>query len=277
VQKRIIVAVGSAVVAVVALRPGTAGYRRLRRGGRWLGSRARHVSGWTRGVAYRLARHHPDEDVPDPVLADRVRSALGPVERRLDLPHIHVMVQDHIALLHGDVASEGDRETLERAVRDVSGVRGVESHLHIGLLRSDTRPSEGRAQPQRSDQRRRLEAAAEQAGATSDPARAARAALGYFCERMPPNEYAQVLAHLPADVRLLTQPVRRHDPDAARIRTVDELVAAVADADPDLDIGQARRVTEAVLGELAALVPEERSDVAATLPRELRDLWTHTI
>jgi uncharacterized protein (DUF2267 family) len=32
-------------------------------------------------------------------------------------------------------------------------------------------------------------------------------------------------------------------------------------------------VIAAVLGELWSLVPEERSDVAAVLPRELRDLW----
>jgi hypothetical protein len=32
-------------------------------------------------------------------------------------------------------------------------------------------------------------------------------------------------------------------------------------------------VTEAALAELTMLVPEERDDIAAVLPRELRELW----
>ena len=82
------------------------------------------------------------------VLADRIRSTLGPLEARMDLPHIHVMAEDHIALLHGDVATAEQADQIEAAVAAVSGVEGVESYLHVGLLPSDTRPSDGaRQQP----------------------------------------------------------------------------------------------------------------------------------
>ena len=53
------------------------------------------------------------------------------------------MVENHVALLHGDVATRADAEAIEKAVAAVSGVEGVNSHLHIGLMKSDTRPSEG--------------------------------------------------------------------------------------------------------------------------------------
>jgi uncharacterized protein (DUF2267 family) len=273
-KRRVVVALAAGAAAVMALRPGTAGHQLLRRGTRWLGSRARNARGRLQGLRYRLARRHPDEDVPDAVLADRIRSVLGPVERRLDLPHIHVMVHDHVALLHGEVVTERDRQTLEREVRGVTGVRAVESRLRVGLLRSDTRPSEGRNRRQPSPARRRLEAAAEHAGATGDPARAVHAVLGCLCERIPPGERAQVRSHLPGDVRVLTEAPEGDGSAVAQIRTIEELIAAITGRDPDLGTAEARRVTEAVVGELVALVPEERDDVAATLPGELRDLWT---
>jgi hypothetical protein len=102
------------------------------------------VSGRWRGLMYRLFGRRPDPDVDDHTLADRVRSVLGPIEKRLDLPHVHVMVQDHVVLLHGDVGWPHEAAAITRAVREVSGVRDVESHLHVGLLPSDTRPSTGR-------------------------------------------------------------------------------------------------------------------------------------
>lgn len=100
--------------------------------------------GRLRGTLYRVSGHRPEPDVDDLTLADRVRSTLGPVEERLDLPHVHVMVEDHVALLHGDVEWPHEAATLVEATRHVSGIRDVESHLHVGLLASDMRPSEGR-------------------------------------------------------------------------------------------------------------------------------------
>lgn len=88
------------------------------------------------------------------MLADRIRSSIGRLEARLDIPHVHVTVQqDGAALLHGEV---GTAEQLERAVAAVSGVVGVESFLHIGLIRGDTRPSEGARHRAPSEARRRL-------------------------------------------------------------------------------------------------------------------------
>ena len=128
----------------VALRPGTAVNQAARRGWRAAGRTVRHMAGQLKGTAYRLSGGHPDPRVPDDVLADRIRSSLGPIEKRLDLPRIHVMVEKHVALLHGDVGTAADAEDLVAAVERVPGVAGVESHLHVGLIPGDTRPSEGR-------------------------------------------------------------------------------------------------------------------------------------
>ena len=130
---------------VVALRPGTAANRVARRWTRAAGRRLRYAGGQLRGPGYRLSGGHPDPHVSDDVLADRIRSSLGTVEKRLDLPRIHVTVENHVAVLHGDVASEADVEELVTTVGRISGVSGVVSHLHVGLTPGDTRPSEGRA------------------------------------------------------------------------------------------------------------------------------------
>ena len=119
--------------------------------GRFLSDTGRHLrylSGRLEGLSYTLEGRHPDPDVLDNVLADRIRSELGGLEKRRDLPHIHVMVEDHVALLHGEVATREDADAIESAVSSVSGVKGVKSRLHVGLLDGDTRPSEGRAHSQ---------------------------------------------------------------------------------------------------------------------------------
>jgi hypothetical protein len=105
--------------------------------------RATRLLGRGRGIAYRFAGGHPALDVDDATLADRVRSSLGPLEKRLDVPRVHVMVEKHTVLLHGEVASSNDAEQIEMAALAVAGVEGVESYLHVGLVASDTRPSEG--------------------------------------------------------------------------------------------------------------------------------------
>jgi osmotically-inducible protein OsmY len=104
----------------------------------------RRNAGVARGLGYRLLRRHPDEHVDDRTLADRIRSTLGPLEKRLDIPHVHVMVTDHVATLHGDVGSESDVERIKAAVAKVAGVRQVDSKLHVGLIKGDSRPSENR-------------------------------------------------------------------------------------------------------------------------------------
>ncbi len=109
------------------------------------GRRVRYLAGLGRGVEYRLRGGHPDEDVPDDVLADRVRSVLGPLEKRLDVPHVHLHVEDHCVTLHGAVDTEDAAAELVQATAAVSGVTDVDSKLHVGLGPGDTRPSEGRA------------------------------------------------------------------------------------------------------------------------------------
>lgn len=112
------------------------------------GRHLRYLAGRLEGFSYAIEGRHPDPDVVDTVLADRIRSELGGLEKRRDLPHVHVMVEDHVALLHGDVATQADADAIEKAVNSISGVKGVKSHLHVGLLDGDTRPSQGRARSQ---------------------------------------------------------------------------------------------------------------------------------
>jgi uncharacterized protein (DUF2267 family) len=230
----------------------------------------RYLGDWN-GIRYRLSGRHPDADVDDATLADRVRSELGPVIKSLDVPHVHVMSEDHVILLHGEVGSTADAEQIERAVRAVSGVDGIESYLHVGLLASDTRPSQSRPRP--SSQRQQLVAAAREAGVPGDHAEeATRAVLATFAQTLPDGERAHLLSHLPADVRRLTGPPTRKGA-RRRVRTVAELVDTVTRESPDMPAGAALAATGAVLHALRAMVPEERRDISAVLPAELRELW----
>jgi hypothetical protein len=133
--------------AAVATTSSTPFGRTARRLADRLARDLRYAAGTVPGLVYRLSGRHPDPNVSDDILADRIRSSIGPIEKRLDLPHIHVMVEDHVAILHGEVTGDSDVRSLEHAIMNVSGVRGVESHLHIGLAPGDTRPSEGEAAP----------------------------------------------------------------------------------------------------------------------------------
>ncbi|MGZ4762403.1 MAG: DUF2267 domain-containing protein [Ilumatobacteraceae bacterium] len=259
--------------AIVVLRPGTRANRAARHQAEAVGRQLRYFAGRLHGVSYRLRGRHPDPDVSGNELADRIRSSLGPLEKRLDLPHIHVMVEGQIALLHGQVNHLAEADEIEAAVEAVPGVLGVESYLHIGLGRGDTRPSTGRAVAQPSEARRRLFAAATSAGvdSTGEPS-IVGAILATFAERIPQDEREHVATHLPADVRSMFTPPRRLR-RLAPVRTVPDLVARIAADTEVLPNDKAVEVTRAVISELRALVPDEVADVAATLPRELRDLW----
>lgn len=266
-------------VAVAVLGRETALGKALRRGVDGLGSRARYAVGRLEGLRYRLSGRSPDPAVSDDVLADRIRSSLGGLEKRLDVPRVHVMVEDHVALLHGEVPSVADRSTIEWATLDTSGVRGIESYLDVGLLPGSTRPSEGRAQADEapSGAMRQLLDAARDAGAAEDDARAAvRAVLATFAERIPEDERNQLLAHLPADVRELAAVPRRQGEAVTRLRTLSELVTAIASRN-GMSLERAQSITESVLAHLRQLVPEEVDDVAAVLPEELRQLWTAAV
>lgn len=249
------------------------GRRAVRQAGDRLAREMRRSGQRWEGISYRLARRRPDPDVSDDILADRIRSSIGPLRHRLDIPRIHVMVEDHVAILHGDVGRTLDALAIERAVQHVSGVTAVESYLHVGLTDGDSRPSEGRVISPESEAHRRLVAAAMGAGVPeSDAPVVLRAALGCFAERLPDSERRHVLAHLPADVQRLLEAPRRVGSVKA-VRTVSELVFRILLTTDSLEATKAHEVTAAVIGELRRLVPEETGDIAAVLPSELKAFW----
>lgn len=274
--KRVLQVAGLAagtIGAVAATSPGNPVGRSARRLADRLTRDLRYAAATTPGLVYRLAGRHPDPEVADGVIADRVRAALGPMERRLDLPRIDVRVEDHIACLEGNVARERDAYALERAALAVSGVRGVESHLHPGLGPGDTRPSTGQrhAQPPSAALTALLDAASE-AGAAANPEAAVHAVLCGFSDRLPDGERMRLLAHLPPDARALAGPPRRRGERPPRLKTVPQLVAAVV-AEGGVNPGVAEEVTRSVIHTLRLLVPEEGRDIASVLPSEIRHLW----
>ena len=82
-----------------------------------------------RGLAYRVTRRHPSTTVDDSVLADRIRSTIGPLEKQLHISRINVTVESGVAILHGDIDSPDAASQIEEAVRGVAGVRDIRSHL----------------------------------------------------------------------------------------------------------------------------------------------------
>jgi uncharacterized protein (DUF2267 family) len=248
-------------------------------GVRWrrLRGTVRHEAGRWPGVVYRWAGRHPSDDIDDLTLADRVRSTIGPLEKSLDLPHVHVMVEKGVVLLHGEVATEDERQAIEYEVSGIAGVQAVESYLHLGLLPGDTRPSAGRqSSPPLSAARIALLDAARGAGVDeAHAAEAVRATLSVFVQRLPTAEREHLLGHLPQDVRELAAPARRLGQSVARLHTMHELVLAVVGQDKYLSTRQADEVVQAVITELRAQVPDDASRVEAVLPKELRILWDH--
>lgn len=225
------------------------------------GRRLVRERGLLRGLAYRALGRHPDPDVPDDVLADRVRSTLGSVCHRLDVPRVHVMVNRRMATIHGSVDTAAQATEIEKTVARVPGIECMTSHLRIGLGTGEHRPSDAGGQSSRAF--RRL------VGAAGDEHHA-RAVLAIFTERIPASEREQLLGHLPRDARSLA--VRAHHRGAHPVRTLDQLDEAVS-AETGLDRHESERIAAAVLGALKELVPEEAADVAAVLPQELRAFW----
>jgi uncharacterized protein (DUF2267 family) len=99
--------------------------------------------------------------------------------------------------------------------------------------------------------------------------------LGAFSDRIPEDEREHLLSHLPRDARALAALPRRSGAPSA-LRTAGELVASVTESG-GINPERAEDITEAVLGRLRTLVPEEAADVAAVLPPDLRALWTNAV
>ena len=121
--------------AVCAAVGAKIGIDKLRRSGRAestiadLRRRGRHLAGQTKGVAYHALRRHPDANVDDATLADRVRSSIGPLEKRLHVPRVHVTVENGTVILHGEVPSNEAEAEIVKAIDGIAGVRDVRSHL----------------------------------------------------------------------------------------------------------------------------------------------------
>lgn len=257
----------------VMLRPGTRGNRLVRRELARAGRRLRYLEGRLQGASYRVSGRTPDPTVVDNVLADRIRSSLGTLEHRLDLPRIHVMVEHHVALLHGEVDTEEAAHEIEQAVVAVPGVAGVESYLRTGLTHGDTRPSAGRAFHPPSAALTSLLAAAEESGVEAAVAPAVvRGVLATFADRLPVGEREHVATHLPADVRPFFTPPRRIL-GARPPRTLHDLVGRIVGTTSELPVERGEQVATAVIHALRRIVPDEVTDVAAVLPAELRALW----
>ncbi len=255
-------------VTDVALRPPRMAVRQWRTTRR----QGRRLRGVMEGTRYRLAGRGPDPLVSDDVLADRIRSALGPVQKRLDVPRAHVMVTDHVAILHAEVGTIAEALGLAGAAGAVPGVMAVRCQLHVGLLPGQGRPSQGRLGRRAPSQplRRLLDAAA-LAGAGADRApTAVRAVVEAFAACLPARERYRLLAGLPADLRRLTAP--RHP-----CRWTDQpadLVTCVAHTSGLGDLVRAERVTVAVLDALGGVLPPvDAARVGPALPPGLRPLW----
>lgn len=234
--------------------------RTLRRGRRMIA----YTRGRLAGVRYAAAGRHPDEHVSDDVLADRVRTELGSVLHRLDLPKVHVTVERHVVTLHGDAGSLADVRRISRAVAAVPGVVGVRSALHVGLLPGNYRPSWGKRAAAASPALRRLLGAADRGGVEpAGRADAVRAVLTAVANRLEREEWFDLRAHLPRDVRQLAG--RR----SSAARKESDLVAAVADV-AGLPGPVAAQTVRATVQELTELVPPSATVLRALLPVDLQ-------
>lgn len=257
------------------LRESEARVRHSVRVSRRRSERRRHYEeGRWKGILYRTSTRFPDPDVDEDLLADRVRSMLGPLEKRLDIPRVHVTVEGHRVILHGDVDHSESADAIVTATKRISGVREVVSHLTVGFTRSDTRPSQGRATKVESVAYKDLTRAATGAGVgDAEAPAAAGAVLLTLFNRLPVGTRQHLASHLPRDVVELIPPVDWKKAPSARVHHPEEFIAEVATF-ASMPPESAGSLVTAVFSTLRELVPEEVQPVAASLPSELRELWT---
>jgi uncharacterized protein (DUF2267 family) len=262
-------ATGSVAIGAVALCS-RAGRARVRLAVRSAARRVHYQMGRLEGLRYRATGRRPDPSAGGPRLADRIRSVLGPLQRELDIPRVHVMAVDHDVVLHGDVASEEQARTLVDVVHAIPGVARVDSHLAVGFFRGETRPSEGRSHHPPSAALASVLAAAHGGGAaTGTETAAAASVIGAFMSLLPPGERRHVLSHLPADLGPLARPSGRSRAARRPRHRAEFMAAALPLVAPD----ERETIVESVIGALRDLVPEEAVDIAAVLPSDLRTLW----
>lgn len=216
--------------------------------------------------------HHPRwED--DGVLADRVRSSLGPLLKRLDQPRVHVASSEQAVTLHGHVTDVEAKAEIEAAARSVPGVAGVSSHLVVGLDAGDSTPSVGR-RGRRSPLLLRLERAARDHGFVSraEARYALRGLLSVFAAQLPDPVRKRFLGHLPSDVRTLATSVHWLGPDVCDAVTEHDLAQTAALA-MLTDRRHADQLLRAALPILRDHAPGDAATIAVALPAEIRALW----
>jgi CBS domain-containing protein len=212
----------------------------------------------------------------DGILADRIRSTLGPLLKRLDQPRVHVMASQGDVTLHGDVSDPQAKALIESSVRGVSGVYRVTSHLRVGLQPGETTPSAGH-RTERSPLLRRLERVARDSGFSSaaEARYVLRGALGVFTARLPEAARHRFLDHLPGDVRRLASSAHWLTSDIRTVTTEHDLAQTAAVA-MLTDRTHADRLLRRVLPVLREHAPSDAEAVADALPPELRAVWTGT-
>ena len=225
----------------------------------------------TKIMSIRQRRHANTSD--DGLVADRIRSELGPLLKSLDQPHVHVMVSGGIAVLHGDVTDLAAGAAIEARVLATPGVRSVQSHLHVGLLPSDTVPSTGHAH-ERSPLLVELEHIVADCGfwSATEARRTLSGLLGVYSQRLGFEARRRFLDHLPADVRRLAQPPRWLSDDLSTVRREHDFAQTVAIA-TGTDKVQADQLVRRVLPVLRRHAPGDSSIIALALPPELRAIW----
>ena len=203
--------------------------------------------------------HHWSEDG---VIADRVRSELGPVLKSLDHPHVHVAVVDGIVSLHGDAADGHAKAAIESTAVHTAGVRGLDSHLHLGLGAGDSRPSAGH-HGERSALLTDLDRVLSESGLVPRPQqrRVLRLLLGAFAASLPPKSRDRLLDHLPADVRRLATPLVWRNGTAL----ADDPVAPAVES-MGLDHGDAEHLWARLVTVLRAHAPGDKELFSTPLP-----------
>lgn len=265
--------IGGAAAVVTASAVAVASRDRCAR--RWAGRLTRRLRSGSRRTEWRLehwlerALLGEDPEPPDDVVAERVRADLGPVTKALDLPHVHVHVERHVAILHGDVGTADEARAVEDATRQVPGVAGIESHLHVGFVPGDTRPSAGR---QPSPQLHRLvEAARRHGGGEATALVAVGAVLGTFASTLPDRALERLRSHVPPDIAALLA-VPRRSGDVRIVVSADQLVDVLSDTGL-VSEQHAEHVLTHVLAELRAILPEDADALTRALPAAIRPLW----
>jgi uncharacterized protein (DUF2267 family) len=206
----------------------------------------------------------------DADLADVVRSRLGELIKHLDLPRLHVMCEGHVVLLHGDVDSDSHLVHILEVVAAMPEVVSVESYVHVGLIKSDVRPSQATTPSSKMFQLLHSAVRRTKIGEHAVDATIAGVLVALF-DLVDAGEQRHLLSHLPNDVKALVEPaLLRHQP--VTVHTPPELEIAAA-FQAGASLASAVTLLPAFIAILRHLVPEEDHDVQLVLNSAMRAYW----